>query len=108
MLVDEKPHNVVVHTESNVITKFNCNNVNVQELAHRIINIGLKCGSYGVSNIAVSSILKRNRFDINQLVYNINNIFERLCRLNDFFYTCNDIVNENYLWKNGLQPKYEG
>ena len=59
MLVDEKPDNVVIHIGSNDITKFNNNNVNVEELAHRIINIGLKCRSYGVSNIAVSSVLKR-------------------------------------------------
>ena len=24
-------------------------------------------------------------------------------RLNDFFYICNDLVNENYFWKDGLQ-----
>ena len=60
MLVDEKPDNVVIHIGSNDITKFNyINNINVEELAHRIINIGLKCRSYGVSHIAVSSILKR-------------------------------------------------
>ena len=58
LLVDEKPDNVVIHIGSNDITKFNYNNVNAEELAHRIINIGLKCRSCEVSNIAVSSILK--------------------------------------------------
>ena len=56
MLVDEKPNNVVVHIRSNDITNFNYNNVNAEELANRIINIDLKCRSYGVSNIPVSSV----------------------------------------------------
>ena len=53
--VDEKP-NVVIHIGSNDISKCNCNNVNTEELAHTIINIALKCRSYGVSNTAVFSI----------------------------------------------------
>ena len=64
VLVDEKPNNVVIHTGWNDITKFNYNNVNAEELAHRIINIGLKCRSYGVNIIAVSSILRRNSFNM--------------------------------------------
>ena len=107
-LVDEKSNNVVIHIGSNDITKFNYNNVNAEELAHRIINIGLKCRSYGVSNIAVSSILKRSSFNINQVIYQVNNILKRLCRINDFSYICNDLVNENYLWKDGLHLTNEG
>ena len=60
------PDNVVIHNGSNDITKFNYNNDNVEELAGTIINFGLECRSYGVSNIAVSSILKRNSLNINQ------------------------------------------
>ena len=108
LLVDEKPNNVVIHIGSNDITKFNYNNVNAEELAHRIINIGFKCRSYLVSNIAVSSILKRSSFNINQVIYQVNNILKRLCRINDFSYICNDLVNENYLWKDGLHLTNEG
>ena len=68
LLVDEKPNNVVIHIGSNDITKFNYNNVNAEELAHRIINIDLKCRSYGASNIGVSSILKRSSFNINPVI----------------------------------------
>ena len=75
---------------------------NREELAQRIISIGWKFRSYGVSNIAVSSILKRNCFNINQVIYLVNNILKRLCKLNDFLYICNDLVNTLYLWKDGL------
>ena len=67
--VHEKPNNVVSHGGSNNITKFNYKNVNAEGLVHRIINIDLKCRFCGVSNIAVPSILKRNSFNINQVIY---------------------------------------
>ena len=47
----------------NDITKFNYNNVNAEELSHRIINIDFKCKFYGVSIIIVSSIPQRNSFN---------------------------------------------
>ena len=99
---------MIIHIGSNDITKFNYNNVNAEELAHRIINIGLKCRSFGVSNIAVSSILKRNSFNINQVIYQVNNILKRLCRISDFCYICNNLVNEKYLWEDGLHLTNEG
>ena len=77
-------------------------------VAHRIISIGLKCKSFRVNSIAVSSILKRNSFNINQVTCQANNISKRLCRLHDFLYICNDLVKENYLWKDGLNPTNEG
>ena len=102
LLVDEKPNKVVIHIGSNDIVKFNYNSFSAEELAHRIINIGLKCRSFGVSNIAVSSNLKRSGFNINQVIYQVSNILKRICRINDFSYICSDLVNENYLWKDGL------
>ena len=69
---------------SNDITKFNYNNVTAADVAYRITKIGLECRSYGVNNIAVSSISKRNSYNINQVIYQVN-ILKRLCRVNDFF-----------------------
>ena len=42
MLVDEKPQTVVTHLGSNDITKFNYHDVDVNDLASRIILIGSK------------------------------------------------------------------
>ena len=83
------------------------NNVNVEERAQRITNIGLKCKSYGKSNIVVPSTLKRN-FNIIQVIYQVNNILKRLCRPNDLFYKCDGLVNENPLWKDVIHLTNEG
>ena len=85
---------MLINIGSNDIMKFNYNNVNAEELADRIINIGLKCRYCGFSNIVVSSILERNSFNINQVIYQVNNILKSLCTINDFFYIRKDLVNE--------------
>ena len=53
VLVDEKPQTVVLHTGSNDITKFNNHDVEVDDLANRILQIGLKRRYYGVDSIAL-------------------------------------------------------
>ena len=58
-LVDEQPNTVIVHIGSNDIDKFNYSKVDVEDLAQRTIDVGKKCKSYGVTNIAISSILIR-------------------------------------------------
>ena len=83
MLVDDKPNNVVIPFGSNDITKFNYNNFNAEELGDRIIIIGLKYRYYGVSNSEFSSILKTSNFNISQWMYQINNILNPFCWLND-------------------------
>ena len=48
VLFDEKPQTVAIHIGSNDIFKFNYHNIDVNDVASRILQIGLKCRSYGV------------------------------------------------------------
>ena len=57
ILVDEQPNTVIVHIGSRDINKFNYSNADVKDLIQIIIDTGKKCKSYGVNNIAISSIL---------------------------------------------------
>ena len=63
-LVDEQPNTVIVHIGSDDITKLNYSKVDVEDCAQRIINAGKKCKSYGVNNIAISSILVRKNHEV--------------------------------------------
>ena len=60
-LVDDQPNTAIVHIDSNDITKFNYSKVDVEDLAQRIIDAGKKFKSYGVNNIAISSVLVRKK-----------------------------------------------
>ena len=72
VLVDEKPQTAVIHIGSNDITKFNHHDVDVNDLANRILQTGLKCRYYGVESIAISSVLFRNDNNLNNLIRGIN------------------------------------
>ena len=54
-LVNEQPNTVIVHIGPTDINKFNYSKVD------GIINVGEKCKSCGVNNIAISSILVRKK-----------------------------------------------
>ena len=77
-LGDEQPNTVIVHIGSNDITKFNYNKVDVEDLAQRIIDVGKKCKSYGVINIAISSILVQKNHEVNEVIRKVNNLLKTL------------------------------
>ena len=75
VLVDENPKTVVIHIRSNDITTFNYHEVDVSNLAYRILQIGLKCIYYSVESIAISSVLVKND---NNLKYFIKTFMQSL------------------------------
>ena len=68
VLVDEKPQTVDILIASNDITKFNYHDVDENDLANRILQIGLKCRDYGVESLAILSVLVRNDNNLNKLI----------------------------------------
>ena len=50
--------------------------MNVQDFAQGIIDIGLKCKSYGVSRIAISSMLTRSSAQLNQVIGKDNDLLK--------------------------------
>ena len=80
-LADEIPDSVIIHIGSNDITKSNYNNL--EGLGKKIINIGVKCKAYKVSNIGISSILVRSDPKINQAINQVNRLLQGLCKTNN-------------------------
>ena len=98
----------MIHIGSNDITKSNYNNANVEDLAKKIINIGVKCKAYKVSNIAISSILVRSDPNINQVIKQDNRLLKRLCKTNNFYFICSNAIDNTFVWKDGLHLIYDG
>ena len=107
-LVDDQPNTVIVHVGSNDINKFNHNKVDVDDLAQRIIDIGKKCRSYGVNNIAISSILVRKNHEVNEVIKKVSNLLRTLCLEQGFNFTCNSAIARTMLWRDGLHLTNEG
>ena len=108
MLVDETPQAVVIHIGSNDITDSKIKQINLDDLAQRIIDIGLKCRSYGVHNIAISSILVRSSICLNQIILKVNNILKVLCATNGLNFICNDEIGREMVSKDGLHLTNDG
>ena len=107
-LVDEKPNAAIIHIGSNDIPKKKPENVNVNDLAQRIVNIGKKCQSFGVREVGISSILCRNKSDMNEVITNVNKRIEEICKENGFSFICNDNIRKKCLCKDGLHLRNEG
>ena len=84
VLVDEKSQTVVIDIGSNDITKFNYHDVDVNDLANRILQVGLKCRYYGVESIATSSVLVTNDHNIDKLIRGVNISLKNLCKVYGF------------------------
>ena len=84
MLVDEKPNTAIIHIGSNSITKSNYHTIHPDELAKRIVNIGLKSKYYGVGRIAISSMLAKSNNDLNKVMKQIRACFFMTVQENNY------------------------
>ena len=80
----------------------NFKEVNIEDLALRIVNIGLRCKWYWVNRIVLSSIFTRRITQLSQIIGKANNQLKRLCITNGFNYTSNEMIGQRMLWKDGL------
>ena len=108
VLVDEKLQTVVIHIGSNDIIKFNYHDLDVNDLANRILQIGLKCRYYGIESIDISSVLVRNNNNLNKLIRGVNISLKHLCKVYGFDFICNDRIGKDLLWRDGLHLADEG
>ena len=102
VLVAGKPQTVVINIGSNDITKFNYHDVDVNDLANRILQIRLKCRYDGVESIALSSVLIRNDNNLNKLIRGVNISLKHLCKVYGFDFICNDRIGKDLLWRDDL------
>ena len=102
VLVDEKHQTVVILLGSNDITRFNYHDVDVNDLANRIVQIGLKCRYYSVESIAILSVFVRNDNNLNKLIRGVNISLKHLCKVYGFDFICNDRIGKDLLWRDDL------
>ena len=77
-------------------------------MTQKTIDIGLKCRSYGVRNIAISSIQVRSSIRLNQIILKVNNIPKVLCATNGLNFICNDEIGREMVWKDVLHLTNDG
>ena len=99
---------VAIHIGSNHITKLNYHDVDVNDLANRILQIGLKCRYCGVESIAISSVRVRNDNNLNKLIRGVNISLIHLCKVCGFEFIYNDRIEKDLLWRDDPHLADEG
>ena len=96
-LADETQQTVIIHIGSNDISKTNYKKMNVQDLAQPIIDMRLEHKSYGVSRVAISSVLTRSSAQLNQVIGKVNDLLKCFCVTNGFHYISNEMIDHRML-----------
>ena len=94
-LINDKPDTIVIH----VGTKDILNHANNEDIARRIINIGLDCKNNGVNEVVVLSTLVKKNPSLTAIVRRVSDMLRDLCEKNGFSFICNDVITTDYLWK---------
>ena len=109
MLKDKKPNTTIIYIGSNSITKLNYQNINAVEFTKEKVNIELKCKYYGVGLIDISSIFARSNDVIKQDLNNLNKVIKQvnfsltnLSKAYGFAFICNEYIDWNHLWRDGI------
>ena len=103
-LVDDKPDAILIHEGINDLLNNNGKkliDVEIEELAQEIIDIGLRCKETKVKNILISGITYSTKLDVNT-IRRLNDIVKVSCELNSFYYINNENVKKEHLWKDDI------
>ena len=71
-------------------------------LVNKLLTLQKKCRSFGVNNIAISSILMKKNMSINKIIKKVNEEISSMCAANGFQFICNDMIDVSVIWKDGL------
>ena len=105
-LEEENFKSAVIHVGTNDLMN-NYDSKTGDALIENIKNIALKCISYGVCKIFISSICFNNRTN-NEYRMAINNKISQLCRENNFKFINNNSITEKHLYRDDLHLLYSG
>ena len=103
ILEEDRLDIVIIHVGSNDITHNTINNIDVNAISKRVIDIGKKCLLYGVREVIIFSIFIRKQFKLTRTIRQFHELLRNECRSNKFYFISNDNIINECLWKDGLQ-----
>ena len=108
ILEEDQPDIVIIHVGSNDITHNTINNIDAKDISKRIIDIGKKCLLYGVKEVIISSIFIKRQVKLTRIIRQVNDHLRDECRSNKFYFTSNNNITNECLWKDWLHLNNEG
>ena len=99
-IMKDKPDIVAKHIESNNI-KFN-EDIDAQQLANSIIDIGKIYKSQGIKDILISSILIKQCIKLGKIIAKVNGFLSSLSTEKDFYFLSHQDISRKHLSHDGV------
>ena len=106
-LIEQKPDIAIIHIGSNDISYKNLN-IDLNELANQIGDIGRTCHQYGVQEIVISSIFAKKGLRLTAKIRQVNDFLKEICLLHNFHYIENNNITVDDLSDDGVHLSDEG
>ena len=91
-MVEDRPDIVITDIESNDVTYNTVDQINMEEIVNRIINIGKKYLSYGVKEVIILSTFTKKQFKLTRIIRQVNDLLRDECERNNFQFISNDNI----------------
>ena len=88
---------VIIHGGTNDITPKKIHSTRPHDLASKIIEVGNVCKSFGISKIAISSILPRKDQECQKRIDETNNYLKDMCGFYGFCFIDNSNISDSFL-----------
>ena len=107
-LYEDCPDVLVLHVGSNNIINRTVDDVNLQHVAQKIINIGKQSIESGVKFFVVSSIFGKRNVRLSARIRELNDILKGLCELNNFIFLSHNEIRRHHLHEDGVHLTDDG
>ena len=102
-LEEERPSSVVIIAGGNDLPTRSTERNNIPDIANDIIETGLMCAEYHVSNIFISSVLPRRGAFFQAKRQELNNLLRNLCIEYGFIFLENNNINQKeHIWRDDV------
>ena len=99
----------IIHIGSNEITHNAVDQLDVKNIANRIIFIGKKCLPYSAKELIISSMFIKMQFKLTRILRNVNGGLSCKCKnKNKFQFMSNKNITREVLWRDGLHLNNDG
>ena len=108
-LEEERPDSVIILAGGNDLPTSRNNPLPVLRIANDIMEIGIACKKFNVSNIFISSVLPRQLVYLQKRRKELNGILRNLCIVHNFVFIDNEnIILREHILKDGVHLNDSG
>ena len=101
-LKEQKSDIIVIHVDGNDINYKSKSNINVNELAGKIICLTMICRDFGVRDVVISEVLPKGSIAVTAIIRNVDDPVREFCKNNKFHFISHQHITRDFLYHSGV------